>query len=291
MDSAVRRLSSELRPLRGVPTELAQVDRLLMKAYNVPSRRSDLETYLAAQPDGWFVVVDGDEIVAVGGALAYGSFCWLGLVATDPARQREGLATKISAHLIDWAHELSCATIALDASRAGRAVYERLGSRVVGETVELSLPCPPPGEKPSSAVCRRVEDVDRLVALDRRIFGGDRARLLRALRHEDAARCYVAMTGDAPAGYLFARKRLLGPGCARTEDVDRDLVHAALVDRAATGGMGEQRLLLPVESRYLDELCRLGLRVERRLAHMRLGDPLLPGEREELLAQTSYAAG
>jgi hypothetical protein len=41
----------------------------------------------------------------------------------------------------------------------------------------------------------------------------------------------------------------------------------------------------------LDVLRRVGLRIERRLAHMRLADSALPGERRELLAQTSYAAG
>lgn len=54
---------------------------------------------------------------------------------------------------------------------------------------------------------------------------------------------------------------------------------------------GEQRLLLPVESRYLDLASRLGFRIERQLAHMRLGDPALPGARYELLPQASYAAG
>jgi hypothetical protein len=48
---------------------------------------------------------------------------------------------------------------------------------------------------------------------------------------------------------------------------------------------------LPLESGYPDVLRRVGLRIERRLDHMRLGDSTLPGERRELLAQTSYAAG
>jgi hypothetical protein len=161
----------------------------------------------------------------------------------------------------------------------------------VGETVELSLPPARAVDKRFGRARRVSEDVEPLLALDRRIFGGDRAGLLRALWRQDDARCYLAPNGDEPAGYLFSRQRLLGPGCARTDDAARDLVRAALADRAANGDAGEQRLLLPNESRYLDVLCRLGLRVERRLAHMRLGDPLLPGERDQLLAQTSYAAG
>ncbi|HET7855339.1 MAG TPA: GNAT family N-acetyltransferase, partial [Gaiellaceae bacterium] len=237
----------------------------------------------------WLVVDDAGEIVAVGGALAYGSFCWIGLVATHPARQRQGLATKVSAQLIGWAHGLGCKTIALDASEAGRPVYERLGFRVVGKTAELSIPVFA-GRKPSSVACLRREDVEQLLVLDRRIFGGDRARLFRALRQKDA-RCYVAKNGDEPVGYLFARKRLLGPGCARNDGIAGNLVRAALADRAPMSDTAEQRLLLPTESRYLDVLFRLGLRVERRLAHMRLGDLRLPGERDQLLAQFSYAAG
>ena len=261
-----------------------------MEAYGFSSRRRELELYLAAQPDGWFVIVDGDELVAVGGAVAYGSFCWIGLVATDPARQREGLATRLSSHLVEWAQTRGCTTIALDASQAGRPVYERLGFRVVGETAELSLPLripdPPPG-----VVLVGSGDIEQLLELDRRAFGGDRARLLRALSRQEHSRCHVARRGGEPAGYLFARKRLLGPGCARTDEVARHLVRAASADRGATGDAAGRRLLVPIESRYLDVLGDLGLSVERRLAHMRLGDPVLPGKRDELLAQTSFAAG
>jgi GNAT superfamily N-acetyltransferase len=280
----------KLRQLGTAPADLSRVDRLVMEAYNFPSRRSELEMYLAAQPDGWFVLLDEGEIVAVGGAVAYGSFSWLGLVATEPSRQRQGLATRISAHLVEWAHERGCTTIALDASRAGRAVYERLGFQVVGETIELSPPHLVGDQKPSRTVHRNTSDVEHLLGLDRRSFGGDRAGLLHALSRQADARWYVAAGAGEVFGYLFVRTRLLGPGVARDEDIARDLLRTALMDRH-TRADGEQRLLLPVESRYLDVASRLGFRIERQLAHMRLGHPALPGERYELLAQTSYAAG
>jgi GNAT superfamily N-acetyltransferase len=281
----------KLRRLRHTSDEIAIVDRLLVRAYGFASRRVELEMYVQAQPDGWFVIEDAGEIVAVGGALAYGSFCWLGLVGTDPARQRQGLATKISSQLVDWAYHRGCTTIALDASEAGRPVYERLGFRAVGETVELCLPGKIPDETRSTSVLRRSECIDTLLPLDRRIFGGDRARLLNALLSQDDAQCCVAEIGGEACGYLFVRKRLLGPGCALNEAIARDLVQAALADQVASGASNGPRLLLPIESRYLEVLGRLGLRIERRLAHMRLGDLVLPGERALLLAQTSYGAG
>jgi hypothetical protein len=42
---------------------------------------------------------------------------------------------------------------------------------------------------------------------------------------------------------------------------------------------------------YLGTLLAMGLSEQRRLIHMRLGQPALPGERQLLLAQASYAAG
>lgn len=280
-----------LRPLTDAAAEIEIVDGLLMRAYRFSSRRRDLEAYLAAQPDGWFVIVDRGEIVAVAGALAYGSFCWLGLVATDPVRQREGLASKLSARLVAWAHDKGCKTIALEASAAGRPLYERLGFRMVGETLELSPPSDVAPRKPASAVRRCANRVEELVALDEQIFGGDRGRLLHALSHDKDCRCYVATYDDRLAGYLFGRTRLLGPGCARTADVACDLVHAALSDGDARTMIEPQHLLLPIESRHLDALLSLGFRIQRRLPHMRLGNPVLPGKRDLLLAQTSYAAG
>jgi GNAT superfamily N-acetyltransferase len=281
----------KLRRLADAPADLSSVDRLVMEAYNVPSRRRELEMYLAAQPDGWFVLVDGSEIVSVGGGFRYGSFCWLGLVATKPTRQRQGLATRISTHLVDWARRRGSTTIALDASEAGRRVYEQLGFRVVGETTELSLPPVVADEKAPSTVRCDTRTVEQLLALDRRIFGGDRAGLLRSLSRQADARCYFALNGDEEVGYLFVRNRLVGPGVAWDADIARDLLRAAIIDRRRTSVSEEQRLLLPVESRYLDVASRLDFRIERRLAHMRLGDPVLPGKRRELLAQTSFAAG
>jgi Acetyltransferase (GNAT) domain len=128
-------------------------------------------------------------------------------------------------------------------------VYERLGFQV-GEATELSLPPAIVGRTRSSTVHGETQDMEQLLTFDRRTFGGDRTRLLHAFGRREDARCYVATNGDDTTGYLFARKRLLGPGGARYGDTARDLVHAALSDRSRTGDSGEQRLLLPLESGY-----------------------------------------
>ena len=132
--------------------ELGRVDELLMLAYEAPSRRRELELYLSVQPDGWFVIEEGGEIVAAAGAIAYGGFCWIGLVATHPAAQGRGLATRLSRHLLEWATSRGIGTVALDASDVGRPVYERLGFRALGPTVELVRDA---GRRPHARTGRR----------------------------------------------------------------------------------------------------------------------------------------
>jgi GNAT superfamily N-acetyltransferase len=266
--------------------ELERVDRLLMTAYHSPSRRAELELYLTVQPDGWFVIADSNRIAAAAGAIHYQSFCWIGLVATDPEHRRKGLATRLSAHLVGWAQARGCTTVALDASSAGEPVYERLGFQLVGFTLELSRAQPLAAGRSSPAISTRA-DPKELGRLDRELFGADRESLLTALVNDPDARCYRAGAGRRVEGFLFVRKRSLGPGCALDQAVARDLLRAAAQGCPDPG----KRLLVPFESAYADLLRDLGWQERRRLTHMRLGAQALPGRRDRLLAQTSYAAG
>ena len=277
-----------IRVLQDSESDLERADRLLTTAYRPPSWRREVETYLRVQPDGWFVADDGGEIVAMAGALAYGEFCWLGLVATLPGYERRGLATRLSARVVAWGESQGCRTVALDASEKGRPVYERLGFEAIGETLALIAPASlsAAGDSPFE----RIDDVGELLALDRWVFGGDRAALLEAIREVESPRMYGIREGDELAGYLFARERLLGPGCARSPEIAGQLVRAALAD-PSNRTEEETRLLVPTECAFTDVLLALGFHESRSLTHMRLGDQTLPGERSLLLAQASFAAG
>jgi GNAT superfamily N-acetyltransferase len=256
--------------MRDSDDELAGVDELLMLAYDTSSRRRELELLQSVQPDGWYVIEEDGAPLAVAGCLVYGDFCWLGLVATHPAARGRGLASQVSSHLVQWALRRGCRTVALDASVPGRPVYERLGFRAVGALADLAA----------------AGDVDEIARFDRTIFGGDRARLLRALAHDPRGAWWTTRGDDgALTGYLLARPRLLGPGAALAGDAAERLVRSAL-DEA-----GEQRVLVPGESAFHDVLTRLGFVEQRQLTHMRLGDVALPGARSRLVAQLSYATG
>jgi hypothetical protein len=165
-------------------------------------------------------------------------------------------------------------------------VYERLGFRALGPTVELVRDA---GRRPHARRgADRLDpaDLDEILALDRATFGGDRGALLRALTREYRDSSYVTRDRRGRlTGYLVEREQLIGPGCACDMASAKRLVHSTRDDDH------EQRLLVPLESGFLDALLELGLVERRRLTHMRLGDLEIPGARRQLIAQLSFAAG
>jgi hypothetical protein len=180
--------------------------------------------------------------------------------------------------------------VALDANFTGRPVYEHLGFQAVGDTLAMIAPGSLPAREREGPGAERVDDLDEIMPLDRCVFGGDRTALLRTIWEIESPAIHVIREADGPAGYLFARDRLLGPGCARTSAIAGCLVRAALGGRASHPDE-EIRMLVPMECESTSSLAKLGFREERRLTHMRLGDLRLPGERNHLLAQVSFAAG
>jgi GNAT superfamily N-acetyltransferase len=272
-----------LRPVTG-DAELRQVDQLLQLAYQSPSRLRELALYRAAPPAGLFAIFEAGEAVAAAGIFGYGSFSWLGLVGAHPDYARQGLATRLSEYLLDWSREHGCGTVALDASDKGRPVYERLGFQPAGEAIEL-VAAAGPGAVSAAASITGTGDLTGVLDFDRPLFGGDRAALLRAVGADDS-RVYRRYDGDRLAGYLFARGSVLGPGAALDPEAATGLIKAALADVP-----GRVSLIVPAGSAHHETLLGLGLRENRRLTHMRYGVAPVPGRRELLLAQTSFAAG
>src|SRR5512144_255210 len=108
--------------------DLDIADAIMIPAYGVPrSRKRDLRRYLALQPDGWLLALLDGEPAGMGGAIDYGPFAYIGLMAVLPALQRRGIASAIMDRLLAWVAARGCPTALLDASPAGERLYEKLG--------------------------------------------------------------------------------------------------------------------------------------------------------------------
>jgi GNAT superfamily N-acetyltransferase len=130
------------------------------------------------------VGIAGGRLVATGLGTANGSVGWLGAIAVEAEFRRRGFGRAMTDELVRRLRAAGCETLSLEATDAGRPMYERMGFRLVSSYHQLQAdhlpekPAPPPGTR-----VRRLESADLpdVVALDRRATGEDRSAPLAAL--------------------------------------------------------------------------------------------------------------
>lgn len=280
--------------IRGLQADdFAAADDVLRAAFHANvSFVPRLRRYLALQPDGWLVADDEGQVVGMVGAIDYGAFAYVGLMAVRPDRQGQRLGRKLMDALLADLDGRGKPCTLLDASPAGAPLYERSGFVDVGLSHELTFSdetATPRTDEATAVRVAGVADLDDIAALDASFLGAPRERLWRWLFATHPGRVLAARDADgALAGYLCAQDPLLGPFGARDPLVANALVAAAL----QTLGHRHVRLQVPEENadgRAL--LARSGFRETRTLRHMRRGPcPALTGWRS-IYGKGSYCLG
>lgn len=277
------------RPLSDDPAELAALEELVAAAYLRPGWVEEIERVRAVSPDGWLVGdADDGRLAVCGVATAWGSFGWVGLVATRPDLERQGLGRAMTDALCARLAAAGVEIVALDASDKGRGLYRGMGFSEEGAVRCLVAP-PHLATRAEPAEPLRDGDLDELLALDAELFGARRDVLIRRLLAEGAPAFVVRAADGSLDGYALVAPNdgTIGPSGARSEEAVPRLIVAAL----ATAPPGGGRVLLPPESVHVDAIEELGFVELRRLAHMRRPVARLPGERHLLLSEASYAIG
>jgi len=251
-----------------------------------------LRRYLALQPDGWLAATDEGQVVGLVGAIDYGAFAYVGLMAVRPDRQGQRLGRKLLDGLLGNLDARGTTCALLDASAAGAPLYERSGFADAGLSHEFSagevLQASSNGDAPSVATATAA-DLDDITNLDGAFLGAPRARLWRWLfaAHPDRILCARDASG-AVTGYLCAQDPLLGPFGARTPDA------AGALLRRAVAVLGHTRVRLQVPEANVAARALLGaagFRVTRSLRHMRRGPcPAFPGW-QSIYGKGSYCLG
>ncbi len=279
--------------------DLTVADEIVRAAYAMrPGQNTGLERYLSLQPDGWLLIeVDGAP-VALGGAMSYGSFGYIGLMSVLPAMQHRGIGRLIMERLLAWCRNRDCRTILLDASAAGAPLYSSMGFSVDDTVIEWGRS----GERealgshqlPSHStghITAMIEtDIADLVVFDTPYFGAPRPSVFASYL-ADCRQAFVARdeTGGI-AGYLFVQAGgRLGPWVAATSgDAERLLEHALQLPTMS----GEYTVQCPsANSEGQNLLLRYGFHQRRVLQHMRLGDPVQPRDRTNIYGQASFGLG
>lgn len=266
-------------------------DRILQSAFGSPeSWQADLRRYLSMQPDGWFIATIQNEQIGMVGAIDFGSFAYIGMMAVLTEMQHQGIGRALMEHLLVWLDERDCPMALLDATEAGAPLYEHLGFIDDGEIHVFQLPVSVSTPYPAGHVSSMgPHDVPALVDFDTPIFGADRGKALSAYLADFPTRSLLARDEIGRiGGFLVAQMWRIGPWAAADPVTAEELLKAAL----SLPYECFPRVNVPSPDEAAVELLkRYGFQGQRSLRHMRRGGPDSPGNWSRIYAQASFAIG
>ena len=195
----------------------------------------DWHRFLAMEPKGCFLAEWDGQPAGTATTITYGSsVAWIGMVLVHPDRRRLGVGTALLLRCIDYLRERGVSSIKLDATPAGKQVYDGLGFQVEWPLARWDCKAPLPRLASARPEIRawRPSDAARVDALDRAAFGASRMRLLQALAPQSLHALVFEASAGSVEGYGFMRKGTradyLGPIAAASAEAGLALVEALL---------------------------------------------------------------
>lgn len=213
----------EIRPMAA-----ADVDAAVALAHTEGWRdRTPLYNFVLRTPTCQPLVgtING-RLVATGLATANGPVGWLGAIVVAAECRRRGFGRAMTDELCLRLRAAGCVTLSLEATDAGRPMYERMGFRLVTHYHQLQADhLPEPPELPAGARVRTIgpADLEAVFGLDRLATGENRSVPVGLLAEaggwvlEDAA--FEPAEAANLRGFLLPAERAYGPIIApRFED-------------------------------------------------------------------------
>jgi GNAT superfamily N-acetyltransferase len=193
---------------------------------------ADWARMTALEPDGCFAARDGERLVGTVTTTTYGhALAWIGMMLVHPDYRRRGIGAGLMRLALDHLHALGVMLVKLDATPAGRPLYESLGFSPEAELERWQGTAP--GGAGRELHLAAADTVQGMFALDRSAYGADRSRLLETLLAESAGGpLIVESEPGVPAGFALARRgraaTYIGPVVATTADAAVELLDGML---------------------------------------------------------------
>ena len=244
---------------------------------------ADWRCFLEGSPSGCFAAEVEGRVVGTAATIVYEQrFAWIGMVLVDPEFRGRGIGTRLLQETIEHLDAIGIRTMKLDATPAGRPIYEKLGFNDEYEIERWLLKRPLP-QAASAPVLNAFSDA--VLQLDREIFGADRGGLLRSLASENPDFSMIAEHDGEVAGYTFGRRGTLadhlGPWMARDEETAAELLEKFL------GRSSRETVFVDAlnDRRFVSRmLLARGFKVSRPLTRMVRGPNPYPGRPDLLCA-------
>lgn len=255
--------------------------------------QSDWRRLLKLEPRGCFAASADGRLIGTVTSVTYGAeLAWIGMMLVDADHRRRGIGTRLMRTAMEYLERVGVATVKLDATPAGRPMYESLGF-----TPETRIDRWVGVARPSSTKGLRVVDEQTrslLCALDRLAFGTDRSRLLDSLIADASVPPIVAVepSGTTLRGYVLARRGeeafYIGPVIATDEDTAEALLDGMLSQLAGERVFVDFHTGFDAGSRMLTER---GFAKQRELTRMRCGKESSAGTSRVILATAGPEVG
>lgn len=247
---------------------------------------ADWERFLAASPNGCFVMEDADKIVGTSATISYeDKFAWIGMVLVDPDKRNRGIGTTLLQRAVEYLDGAGIPTLKLDATPAGKPLYEKMGFVTEYEIDRWVLKRNAPEKPMTPHESASEEALSQALAFDHQAFGADRSALLRSYTERAPDLTLVAENDGKLSGYAFGRRGLfadhMGAWMARDDKTAQTLL-SQFLQRSSRDAIIVDALK---SNRIADELLRdSGFAPVRLLTRMYRGRNSHPGKPETLCA-------
>ena len=244
---------------------------------------ADWKLYLGISPGGCFAAVFRGKVVGTVTTTNYAnSVGWIGMMLVDPEYRRRGIASRLMQHAIE--HLSECETIKLDATPAGKKVYDRLGFREEYSLCRMTTATAPYIKTTNTEIIPITDDdFTEIAKTDEAVFGADRMPVLQFLAHHNPGTARKLIRNDTITGYCMGRPGTnfyqVGPIVAETEQDALDLIKEIL------SNLKGQAVVIDVpgvQRNFLKWLVSCGFTKERPFIRMYYGSNAHPGLPEKV---------
>jgi GNAT superfamily N-acetyltransferase len=166
---------------------------------------ADWSRLIRLEPSGCLAARDGSRLVGTVTTVTYGrGLAWIGMMIVHPDYRRKGIGAALMRRALEYAHGLGIESVKLDATPAGRPLYESLGFAAEAEVERWQgVARPASSSGPQGPIG---ESLPELLALDEAAYDVDRSRLLEPLAAESlGGPLVVESEHGVPMGCALAR--------------------------------------------------------------------------------------
>jgi len=242
---------------------------------------ADWQRFLATEPEGCFLAEWNGAPAGTATTTVYGpALAWIGMVLVHPDHRRRGIGRALLEKCIQHLRQRGVRCIKLDATPAGKKVYDGLGFKDEGTLTRWEHAT---ADWPKTEIISEIQecrDIDAVEPLDTAAFGVSRRKVLEPLMNQSRhALIYEAEPGKC-ASYALLRDGssalYLGPIVAASPDAGIALVKALLTHSAVAA----RKIYwdIPDQNAAAVGLAKeLGFTPQRTLTRMYLGENSSPG--------------